>query len=915
MKQKIILILLFIIAGFNLVQAQQINYQGIARNANGVAIAFQDISLRLTIKDVSGNPEYSETRKLRTNQFGLFVALIGSTGATNTTGSMAAVNWIAGNKTLQVEIDPAGGSSFLQAGSTPLVYVPYAIFSNAAYPVGPAGGDLKGSTYPDPTIAPLAVTNAKITNPYINFNNLQVQLGKGQYFAIGTNGNDFNISSIDSTHTFNIPTSSSTRRGLLNSVDWTTFNNKQNAILLGTTAQYFRGDLSLSNFQTDVRNQLSAGTNITYTNGQIGITNNSVTINTLPLTLGGSQSFAAGTNGVDFNISSTGTVHTFNIPTASATQRGLINSVDYSNFTTAFNNRITSLTTTGTGAATLSSNVLNIPTYVLPAATGTTLGGIISGANITNSSGTISITGNNVINALGSQAANSFFAAPNGAAGNPSFRPIVVADIPTLNQNTTGSAATLLSARNIYGIAFNGSADVSGIIASNFGGTGNGFTRFTGPTTAEKTFTLPNANATILTDNAAVTIAQGGTGASTKTAAFDALSPMTTSGDIIYGAATGTGTRLAAGTNGQILTLAGGIPSWATNNQWSILGNTGLNAVTNFLGTTDAIALRFRVQNTWAGEINPLTTNTSFGFESGLSNIATANSNNNTSLGYRSLRLTAAGGTDNTAIGQGALQNNVTGDNNTAIGQGTLNLYTANNNTAVGHAALRSNVSADFNTAVGRAAQEFTTAAGNTAVGYFALRTNTTGSNNTAIGNGADVSLNNLSNATAIGNGAIVDANNKVRIGNATVGIIEGQVAYSIASDARFKYNIEENIPGLEFITKLKPVSYLFDDLKLDNFVKTGDLNAPKFSNVNYSDKVQIRKTGFLAQDVEYAAKSVNFDFDGIHKPQNARDHYSLAYSQFVVPLVKAVQEQQTIINSLEERIAALEKLIKEKLK
>ncbi len=858
MKQKIILILLLIIAGCNFIQAQQINYQGIARNANGVAIAFQDISLRLTIKDVSGVTEYTETRKVRTNQFGLFVVMIGSTGATNTTGTIASVNWIAGNKTLQVEIDPAGGSSFLQAGSSPLIYVPYAIFANAGFPVGPAGGDLKGSTYPDPIIAPLAVTNAKITNPYINFNNLQVQLGKGQYFAIGTNGNDFNISSVDSTHTFNIPTASSTRRGLINSVDWTTFNNKQNAILLGTTAQYFRGDLSLSNFQTDVRNQLSAGTNITYANGQIGITNNSVTINTLPLTLGGSQSFATGTTGIDFNISSTGAVHTFNIPTASSTQRGLINSVDYNNFTTAFNNRITSLTTTGIGAATLTSNVLNIPTYVLPAATGTILGGIISGANITNTTGTISITSNNVINALGSQATNSFFAAPNGAAGNPSFRSIVAADIPTLNQNTTGTAA-----------------NVTGTVA----------------------------------------IANGGTGATTKAAAFNALSPMTTNGDIIYGAAAGTGTRLAAGTNGQILTLAGGIPSWTANNQWSILGNSGLVDGTNFLGTTDQRALRFRVNSTWAGEINPITTNTSFGFESGLNNVATVNANNNTSFGHSALKFSNTGAVDNTAIGQGALQNNLIGDNNTAIGQGALNLYTANNNTAVGHAALRSNVSADFNTAIGRAALENTTGAGNTAVGWEALKINTTGTNNTAIGSGATASVNGLNNATAIGANASVNANNKVRIGDGNVTVIEGNVAYTILSDARFKYNIEENIPGLEFITKLKPVSYLFDDQKLDYFVKTGDLNAPKFSNVNYSDKVQIRKTGFLAQDVEYAAKSVNFDFDGIHKPQNARDHYSLAYSQFVVPLVKAVQEQQTIINSLEERIAALEKLIKEKLK
>lgn len=59
---------------------------------------------------------------------------------------------------------------------------------------------------------------------------------------------------------------------------------------------------------------------------------------------------------------------------------------------------------------------------------------------------------------------------------------------------------------------------VSGILSSTNGGTGNGFTQFSGPTTAEKTFTLPDASATVLTSNAAVTVAQGGTGLATLTA-------------------------------------------------------------------------------------------------------------------------------------------------------------------------------------------------------------------------------------------------------------------------------------------------------------------------------------------------------------------------------------------------------------
>lgn len=81
------------------------------------------------------------------------------------------------------------------------------------------------------------------------------------------------------------------------------------------------------------------------------------------------------------------------------------------------------------------------------------------------------------------------------------------------NASTATSAATLTTARAIYGNNFDGSAALTQVIASTYGGTGNGFTKFTGPTTSEKTFTLPNASATILTSNAAVTTGQGGTGA------------------------------------------------------------------------------------------------------------------------------------------------------------------------------------------------------------------------------------------------------------------------------------------------------------------------------------------------------------------------------------------------------------------
>jgi hypothetical protein len=109
------------------------------------------------------------------------------------------------------------------------------------------------------------------------------------------------------------------------------------------------------------------------------------------------------------------------------------------------------------------------------------------------------------------------------------------------------------------------------IIASTYGGTGNGFTKFSGATTAEKTYTLPDATTTILTTNAAVTIGQGGTGQTGKTAAFDALSPATTKGDLIaYDGADNV--RLGVGADTYVLTADSTQASGLT---WAAAGGGG----------------------------------------------------------------------------------------------------------------------------------------------------------------------------------------------------------------------------------------------------------------------------------------------------------------------------------------------------
>ncbi len=129
----IVVILLVVTAGYSQSPSPGIfNYQGVARNSVGNVLINQAIKLRLTIHDGSavGPTVYQESRAVTTNPFGLFNAQVGSAGATNVTGTIAGVNWGVGNKYIQVEIDPAGGTTFINIGTAQIASVPYALYSS-----------------------------------------------------------------------------------------------------------------------------------------------------------------------------------------------------------------------------------------------------------------------------------------------------------------------------------------------------------------------------------------------------------------------------------------------------------------------------------------------------------------------------------------------------------------------------------------------------------------------------------------------------------------------------------------------------------------------------------------------------------------------------------------------------------------
>ena len=127
---------------------------------------------------------------------------------------------------------------------------------------------------------------------------------------------------------------------------------------------------------------------------------------------------------------------------------------------------------------------------------------------------------------------------------------------------------------------------------------------------------------------------------------------------------------------------------------------------------------------------------------------------------------------------------------------------------------------------------------------------------------------------------------------------------FTYASDARVKDNVQEDVQGLAFILKLRPVTY---NLNIRTMAKiTGNKEGESFPEKYDIEK--IKQTGFIAQEIEKAANESGYNFSGVTIPKKETDLYTVSYAQFVVPLVKAVQEQQTQIQQLQQLVSALEK-------
>lgn len=327
----------------------------------------------------------------------------------------------------------------------------------------------------------------------------------------------------------------------------------------------------------------------------------------------------------------------------------------------------------------------------------------------------------------------------------------------------------------------------------------------------------------------------------------------------------------------------------------------------------------------------------------------------NIAIGQLAMRDVEAGSA-NIAIGNNANYQNKTGSANYVIGHGALQSATAAfYNSGIGDAILAYITTGGDNVAMGLSVGSILTGGGsqNTMVGSRILRSGTSGAygSMTLLGYGAG-GTTPYSSSVCLGAGSVVTGNSQVQLG------ASGYTTYAYGavqdrSDRRDKRAIRPTVLGLDFIKRLTPVDYKWDlrddyraevpeaitdqllflqreidRIKNDESVDQSGLPAMRaerdalraqvavIAESNLLDNVTTDGTkqrsrfhhGFIAQDIREIIQETGVDFGGYqnHKQNGGQDVLSLGYAELIAPLVKAVQEQQVMIEALQAQVAAL---------
>jgi hypothetical protein len=230
-------------------------------------------------------------------------------------------------------------------------------------------------------------------------------------------------------------------------------------------------------------------------------------------------------------------------------------------------------------------------------------------------------------------------------------------------------------------------------------------------------------------------------------------------------------------------------------------------------------------------------------------------------------------------------------------------------NTAVGYSAGTAVTTGTSNTLIGgNAGLGMNTGYENTCVGYAAGDQITTGNNNVMIGCSIDPAAGDQVHGIAIGVGLTVAANDFSfgKVGNVVTNDFDADANWSRSSDERLKKNVTNQSLGLDFINDLRTVKY---NWKASNELDSTDAQLAHLYKEDAADNVMNTDAvmhNFIAQEVKAALDTAGVsDFGGWKE-----DHYGVqqvSREMFVIPLVKAVQELSTQVETLTARIEALE--------
>ena len=428
------------------------------------------------------------------------------------------------------------------------------------------------------------------------------------------------------------------------------------------------------------------------------------------------QNFATGTAGTDFGISSATSTHTFNLPTASAANRGALSSADWTTFNNKFN------TPSGTtlqylrGDGSLATFPAIPAQYNPTAGTGISITGTYPNQTITNTAPdqVVALTAGSGIGVTGTY---PNFTVTNSAPSSGG----TVTSVAALTLGTTGTdlSSTVANGTTTPVITLN----VPTASATNRGALSSAdWTMFNSKVPSTRTLTINGTTQDLSAD---------------RTFTISSTNIYNTDGSL-------TGARTLT-LNSNPLTIAG-----TSSTRFHANGNVGIGTTIDAGYKLDVVGSDARINEITVGRGGGSGAgNTAIGKNALLSNLI---GTNNTAVGNNALALNQ--GAANTAVGNGALLDNVTGVANTAVGVTALSSNTANNNTAVGGYALYLNTTGGQNTAIGTNASESnTTGINNVAIGYIALASNTTTSQNVAVGHSS--LRNNIAGSnTALGFGA-----------------------------------------------------------------------------------------------------------------------------------------------------------------